>query len=422
MIFRSLFENLLEGTGVQIGGGRPWDITVNRDRLYRRALRGSLGIGEAYIDRDWDCQALDELFRRVLSASKLNSPLIRASRALKVLQSRLINLQTRRRSRAVAEEHYDLDHRMYALFLGSWNQYTCCFFDGTDDLEEAEVIKLEMLCDKLELGPGDRLLDIGCGWGGFAKYASATRGCEVTGVSLSDEQIRYAREYTRGLPVTIQKLDYRDLPRSGLGPFDKISIVGMIEHVGYKNYGELMRVVHKMLKPAGLFLLHTVGNSERSTVVDPWMEKYIFRNSMAPAMGQLAGAAEDCFVIEDWENYGHHYVPTLQAWYERFNSNWEQIRALDTARAFDERFRRMWNYYLMSSKAAFQVEQLHLWQLVMTRRGSGRGVYSRVRQLSEQRAREPARVESPRAVAGIRAEPGHARAAGRDDRVLVRPS
>ena len=391
-IFRPLFESLLEGTGIRLGGDNPWDITVNRDRLYRRALRGSLGIGEAYIDGDWDCRALDELFVRVLAASKLNSPLIRAARALKVLRSRFTNLQTRRRSRAVAEEHYDIDHRMYALFLGPWNQYTCCFFDGTDDLEQAEVNKLEMLCDKLELRPGDRLLDIGCGWGGFAKYAAATRGCEVTGISLSSEQVRYASEYTRGLPVTIRQLDYRDLPRSGLASFDRISIVGMIEHVGYKNYGKLMRVVHEMLKPDGLFLLHTIGNCERTTIVDPWMEKYIFRNSMAPAMAQLADATEGCFVIEDWENYGHYYVPTLQAWYDRFNANWDRIQSLKTARPFDERFRRMWNYYLMASKAAFQAELIHLWQLVMTRRGSGRGVYSRVRHQSANTSRQLAQV------------------------------
>ena len=377
-LFKPLFESLLEGTGVKVDGGRPWDIRVNRDRLYRRALRGSLGIGESYIDGDWDCDALDELFRRVLSVNTQKKPLIRAARAWRSLKSRLFNLQTKQRSRAVAEEHYDIDHRMYALFLGPWNQYTCCFFDGTDDLDRAEVIKLEMLCDKLELKAGDRLLDIGCGWGGFAKYAAAMRGCEVTGISLSDQQIRYATEYTRGLPVTIRRLDYRDLPDSGLAPFDKISIIGMIEHVGYKNYDAIFGVVHQMLKPNGLFLLHTIGNCERSTVVDPWIEKYIFRNSMTPAMSQLADAAEGKFVVEDWENYGHYYVPTLQAWYDRFNANWDRIRALETARPFDERFHRLWNYYLMSCKAAFDVEQLHLWQLVMTRRNAGRGVYRRV--------------------------------------------
>ena len=328
-IFKPLFENLLEGTGVRPGGSHPWDIRVNNERLYRRALRGSLGIGESYIDGDWDCDALDEMFRRVLTSNAQDRTLIRAGRALKALQSRLTNLQTPRRSRAVAEEHYDIDHRMYALFLGPWNQYTCCFFDGTDDLDRAEVIKLEMLCDKLELKAGDRLLDIGCGWGGFAKYAAATRGCDVTGISLSDQQISYATEYTRGLPVTIKRLDYRDLPDSGLAPFDKISIVGMIEHVGYKNYEGLFSVVHQMLKPDGLFLLHTIGNCEKTTVADAWIEKYIFRNSMVPAMSQLTDAAEGKFVVEDWENYGHYYVPTLQAWHDRFNANWDRIRALE---------------------------------------------------------------------------------------------
>jgi len=280
---------------------------------------------------------------------------------------------------------------MYALFLGPWNQYTCCFFDSTSDLERAEVAKLEMLCDKLELKPGERLLDIGCGWGGFAKYAAATRGCEVTGISLSDEQVRFAAQFAMGLPVTIRRMDYRDLPDSGLPPFDKISIVGMIEHVGYKNYAGIMGVVHQMLKPDGLFLLHTIGNCEETRVVDRWIERYIFRNSMAPAMGQLADAAEGRFVIEDWENYGHHYVPTLQAWYDRFNANWDRIRALPTSKPFDERFRRMWNYYLMSSKAAFDVELLHLWQLVMTRRNSGRGVYRRVLQRSAGRPQPTSR-------------------------------
>jgi len=377
-LFKPLLESLLAGSGIAIGGDRPWDIQVRNDRMYRRALRGSLGVGESYVDGDWDCDALDEMFRRVLGSDAQQRLLVRAAGALKALQARLTNLQSKRRSRAVAEEHYDIDHRMYALFLGPWNQYTCCFFDGTTELERAEVIKLEMLCDKLELKAGDRLLDIGCGWGGFAKYAAQTRGCEVTGISLSDEQIRYAVEYTKGLPVTIKRLDYRDLPESGLAPFDKISIVGMIEHVGYKNYAGIMEVVHQMLKPGGLFLLHTIGNCEETKVVDPWIEKYIFRNSMVPAMQQLSDAAEGRFVIEDWENYGHYYVPTLQAWYERFNANWDRIRALPMKRPFDERFRRLWNYYLMSCKAAFDIEKLHLWQLVMTRRNSGRGVYGRV--------------------------------------------
>ncbi len=377
-----IITGVLEKADVRIGGDRPWDIAVHDKRFFMRAVRGTMGVGESYMDGDWDAGSLIEFFRRTMGAGLQAHPLLRLNRLAKEIQARFRNLQTRDRSRAVAEEHYDLDHRMYSLFLGPWNQYTCCFFDGTRDLEQAEVCKLEMICDKLEIEAGDRVLDIGCGWGGFAKYAASTRGCKVIGISLSDEQIDYARSYTAGLPVEIHRLDYRDLPSSSLGPFDKILICGMIEHVGYKNYRQLMQVVHTVLKDDGLFLLHTIGNRHNTVVVEPWTEKYIFRNSMAPSMRQLAKAAEELFVIEDWENYGHYYVPTLQAWHDNFNRNWDRIRALEGPRPFDERFRRMWNFYLMSSRAAFEVEDLHLWHLVMTRYGSGRGVYDRVKHRS----------------------------------------
>jgi len=379
---RRIITRVLAQSDVRIGGDRPWDVTVHDQRFYTRALRGSLGVGESYMDGDWDTPSLIDFFRRTLGSGLRDHPLLRLNRLAKEIHARLGNLQTRHRSRAVAEEHYDLDHRMYALFLGPWNQYTCCFFDGTRDLEQAEVCKLEMICDKLELGPGDRVLDVGCGWGGFAKYAAATRGCRIIGISLSDEQIEYARAYTAGLPVEIHRMDYRDLPSSSLGPFDKVLICGMIEHVGYKNYRQLMDVIHAVLKDEGLFLLHCIGNRHNTFVVDPWIEKYIFRNSMAPSMRQLVRATEDRFVIEDWENYGHHYVPTLQAWYDNFNRNWDRIRGLEGPKPFDEPFRRMWNFYLMSSRAAFEIEDIHLWHLVMRRYRSGQGVYSRVDRLT----------------------------------------
>jgi cyclopropane-fatty-acyl-phospholipid synthase len=378
---RRIITGVLEQADIRVGGDRPWDLRIHHDRFFPRAMRGSLGVGESYMDGDWDAGSLIEFFRKTMDAGLQMHPLLRINRVAKEVHARFRNLQTRRRSRAVAEEHYDLDHRMYAQFLGPWNQYTCCFFDGTDDLEEAELCKLEMICDKLEIESGDRVLDIGCGWGGFAKYAASTRGCSVVGISLSDEQIEYARDYTEGLPVEIHRMDYRDLPESPLGTFDKVLICGMIEHVGYRNYRQLMKVVHTVLAQDGLFLLHTIGNRHNTAVVEPWIEKYIFRNSMAPSMQQLTRAAADLFVIEDWENYGHYYVPTLQAWHDNFNRNWDRIRALDGPRPFDERFRRMWNFYLMSSRAAFEVEDLHLWHLVMTRYGSGRGVYDRVKRL-----------------------------------------
>lgn len=378
MAFRKIVTNVLATADVAINGDRPWDIQVRHDRFFRRAARGSLGLGESYMEGDWDVASLDDLFRRLLTAGLQSGTLARLNALRLSLRSKISNLQSKKRAVAVAEEHYDLDHRMYEQFLGPYNQYTCCFFDGTDDLEKAEIIKLEMLCEKLEINSDDRVLDIGCGWGGFAKYAASTRGCEITGVTLSSEQAEYARDYTTGLPVDIVNSDYRDLPATLDSRYDKVLICGMIEHVGYKNYGTIMSVVHEVLDDDGLFLLHTIGNDVDTTIVDPWFEKYIFRNSMAPSMPQLARAIQGLFIIHDWENYGHYYSNTLSAWQANFERNWQKIKSLASRHPFDEKFRRMWNYYLLSSKAAFDTEQLLLWQIVMSKSGSRNSVYQRV--------------------------------------------
>ncbi len=379
MPLRRWVSNWFDRAGVTINGARPWDIRVNDQRFYRRVLRGPLGLGESYVDGDWDVDALDQLFRRFIVSDLSGTWIARLNRMLLVMRARFSNLQDPTRSRAVAEEHYDLDHRMYERFLGPYNQYTCCFFDDTDDLEQAEINKLEMICGKLEIQSSDRVLDIGCGWGGFAKYAAGVRGCEVTGITISTEQAVFAREFTSGLPVDIVVGDYRDLPSLVRGKFDKVLICGMIEHVGYKNYRNVMKLVFQMLQDDGLFLLHTIGNTVETKVVDPWIEKYIFRNSMIPSMNQLVDSVHDLFVVHDWENYGLYYSDTLRAWHENFERNWDSIEALEARHPFDERFRRMWNYYLLSCKAAFDVESLLLWQVVMAKAGMRTRVYDRVK-------------------------------------------
>lgn len=376
---QKIITDTLSRAGIRINGSNPWDIRVNKERFFRQAMRGSLGFGESYMDGDWDADELDALFRRVLRMKIARSPLVIMNRLWHDTRARFKNLQTRLGSRTIAEAHYDLDHRLYEKFLGPYNQYTCCFFNKAKTLAKAELEKLEMLCNKLSLSEEDKVLDIGCGWGGFAKYAAETRGCEVVGVSISKEQIAYARDYTRGLPITIAEADYRDLPEMfGRQHFDKVLICGMIEHVGYKNYRGIVSIVHQLLKDDGVFLLHTIGNNRPTTIVDPWIEKYIFRNSMAPALQQLAAAFEGLMVVQDWENYGHYYPPTLAAWQRNFESNWDEISAIDSPRPFDERFRRMFNYYLLSCKAAFEVENIHLWQIILTKYGLSRKVYPRV--------------------------------------------
>ncbi|NIL93344.1 MAG: cyclopropane fatty acyl phospholipid synthase [Woeseiaceae bacterium] len=379
MAFKRIVTNTLARADVVVNGERPWDIQVHNERFYRRAARGTLGLGESYMDGDWDVESLDALFRHFVTAELRSSLIYRLNHASLVLRARLRNLQSKRRSLAVAEEHYDLDHRMYEQFLGPWNQYTCCFFfNDDDDLRQAEVNKLEIICNKLEIDENDRVLDIGCGWGGFAKYAAATRGCELTGVTISTEQAQFARDHTEGLPVDIVLSDYRDLPSTLDSKYDKILICGMLEHVGYKNYRSLMQVVSHMLDDDGLFLLHTIGNSDETLIADRWIEKYIFRNSMAPSLPQLAAALQGPFTVHAWENYGHYYSSTLQAWYDKFEKNWDNIAALESKHAFDEKFRRMWRYYLLSSKAMFDVENLLLWQIVMSKAGKRTSVYDRV--------------------------------------------
>ena len=272
---KKLVTDLFSRAGVTIDGPNPWDPQIHDAGFFNRVLTGgSLGFGESYMDGAWDAEQLDALVRRIIQVKATGSAIVTLNRFWHDLKSRLVNLQTRKGSMAIAETHYNLDHRLYQQFLGPYNQYTCCFFSKAKTLEEAEVEKLEMICNKLQLKPGDKVLDIGCGWGGFAAYASKTRNCEVTGISISREQIAYARKYTAGLSVTIIESDYRDLPKLYASRhFDKVAIVGMIEHVGYKNYRRLFEIVHQLLNDEGIFLLHTIGNSATTTVVDPWIEK-----------------------------------------------------------------------------------------------------------------------------------------------------
>ena len=278
-------------------------------------------------------------------------------------------MQSKLRSRKVAKKHYDLSPALYESFLDPYNQYTCGYFKDTNDLNKAQEQKLDLICKKLKLSSKDKVLDIGCGWGGFAKFAAEKYGCQVTGISISEKQVNYARKFCQGLPVTIINSDYRDLK----GTFDKILVCGMIEHVGYKNYQSLMKIVHRRLKPDGLFLLHTLGRNISKTTGDPWMLKYIFPNSMPPSIKQLTEAMEGLFVVEDLHNFGQYYDPTTMEWFRRFDKNWDSIK-----HNYDERFYRMWKYYLLSGAGAFRSRITNLWQFVLSKRGI-RGGYESIR-------------------------------------------
>jgi cyclopropane-fatty-acyl-phospholipid synthase len=359
---KSIVEEMLARVGVQVNGSKPWDIRVNDDRMYGRVLRDkNLGLGESYMDGWWDCPRLDEFIYRILS-ERLDQ---QAPGGLKLLvpvvQAFLFNRQSKTRSKIVAEKHYDLGNDLFTSFLDPYNQYSCAYFNGGKDLNQAQLHKMDLICRKMGLGSEDHLLDIGFGWGGLAKYAAEHYGCTVTGINISTEQVQYAKEFCKDLPVHILHCDYRDVN----GSYDKIVSVGMFEHVGVKNYRTFMEVANRRLKPGGVFLLHTIGGNETEIRTDPWISKYIFPNGILPSIAQISKAVEGLFVVEDLHNLGAHYDKTLMAWNDNFQRAWPTLSA-----KYDERFKRMWEYYLLSCAGGFRSRYIQLWQIVLTKYGT----------------------------------------------------
>jgi cyclopropane-fatty-acyl-phospholipid synthase len=354
---RSLFAQ----AGVTLNGDRPWDIQVHNPKFYPRILsQGSLGFGESYVEGWWDVEALDECIFRLLRA-KID---YEVGTNLKLVWENLIwslfNRQTKSRARKAVRKHYDLDNKLFFSFLDPYRQYSCAYFYETENLAIAQEMKMELICQKLQLGRGEEVLDIGCGWGGLAKYMAERYGCRVTGITLSREQARYAREFCRGLPVTIRLRDYRDIE----GTYDKVVSIAMFEQVGYKNYRQMMEIVRNALREGGLFLLHTIGMDRSFLSGEPWLTKYIFPDTHIPSLQQLARATDGLFVLEDLHNFGFDYAKTLKAWHEKFVRNWPTLRD-----RYDTRFFRLWSYYLQSCRASFLARKTQLWQAVYSREG-----------------------------------------------------
>lgn len=364
----TVLRELLARADVQINGTRPWDMRVHDARTYRRILtQWSLGAGEAYVDGDWDCERLDMMFERLIRAElDRTAPASAKLRLLlESLRQRLFNLQSVERAHQVGEHHYDVGNDVFESMLDSRMIYSCAYWAHARDLEQAQEHKLAMICRKLELKPGETLLDIGCGWGGLAQFAAEHHGVRVTGITVSKEQLALAEARCAGLPVTLLLQDYRSLQ----GRFDKIVSVGMFEHVGLKNYATYFDTARRLLAPDGLMLLHSIGVDRRAPHTDPWIERYIFPNGKLPSPVELAGALEGRFIVEDWHNFGTDYDRTLMSWAERFEAAWPRL-----ATRYEEGFRRMFRYYLLSCAGFFRSRQGQLWQLVLSR-PERRGVY-----------------------------------------------
>ncbi len=366
----NIVRKLLAEAGIEINGSRPWDFRVHDARVFRRILtQGSLGAGEAYMDGWWGADSLDEFFCRFLRA-KLQASFRHKNFFRDRILPRIANLQSRRRSLEVGERHYDLGNEFYEAMLDPhWMQYTCAYWKDADSLEKAQAAKLDLICRKLKLKPGEQVLELGGGWGGFARYAAEHFGVAVTVYNISREQVAWARNRIKGLPVTFHLKDYRDAE----GLYDKIVSIGLCEHVGRKNYRNFFALKARCLKDDGLAFLHTIGSNFTKTWSDPWFTKYVFPGGFLPSLRQLTGASEAFFVQEDFHNLGSHYDKTLMAWHRNFEQNWSRFRD-----HYGDRFYRMWKYYLLSCAGAFRARNIQLWQIVYSKTGV-KGGYKPVR-------------------------------------------
>ncbi|AVQ86354.1 Cyclopropane-fatty-acyl-phospholipid synthase [Plesiomonas shigelloides] len=358
---------LLDKAGIMINGPRPFDMRIKHpDTLMRILQEGSLGLGESYMDGWWECDRLDVFFDKVLTA-KLDQQLpSHLKDILRIARARLFNMQTRHRAWQVGKEHYDLGNDLFNAMLDPNMQYSCAYWKDADTLADAQVAKLKMICEKLQLKPGMKVLDIGCGWGGLAAYMAKEYGVSVVGVTISKEQQQLAQKRCEGLPVQIMLQDYRDLNEE----FDRIVSVGMFEHVGPKNYRTYFNVVNRCLKKDGLFLLHCIGSNTSGVKADAWISKYIFPNGCLPSIRQIADEAEGHLIMEDWHNFGADYDKTLMAWDENFVRAWDSIKD-----NYSPRFYRMFRYYLNACAGAFRARDIQLWQVLFSHSGLRGGVY-----------------------------------------------
>jgi cyclopropane-fatty-acyl-phospholipid synthase len=370
--YKAQVQKFLDLAGVQIDGPNPWDITVHNENFYKDVLaRGSLSLGECYVTGWWDCSNLSEFANKILRAGldqKVTG--MSMSTLLHILYAQTFNMQNKRHAAKNVQNHYDIGADFHQVMLDKRLTYTCGYWKDAQTLDEAQEAKFELICKKLNLQHGQRVLDIGCGYGSFLKYAIKKYGIHGYGITLSHEQLNVGRSLCKGLPIEISLLDYRDME----GRFDHIVSIGMFEHVGVKNYRAYMQKVFSSLADDGLFLLHTIGTNHSTTSTDPWINKYIFPNSMIPSIAQIAQSFEGIFdVMEDWHNFGTDYDTTLMAWHRNLNTEWYKLK--DT---YGEKYLRMYNYYLLMSAGTFRARKNQLWQIVLSKNGV-LGGYSSIR-------------------------------------------
>lgn len=349
-LLRRPVESIFSRAGVSINGSNPWDISVNDSRFYREVLtKGSLGLGESYMRGHWTTDDLEGLFYRLCSSGLERTSQQISGQRLARLFDFFVNRQTLNRAKSNAEHHYNLGNDLFFEFLGNFKNYSCGYFKNADTLDDAQVEKMHKLCQLLDLKKGDRLLDVGGGWGEFAKFAATQYGCNVTSINIAQEQINHARKHCRETDVKIVKSDYRDMT----GSFNKIAVVAMFTHVGHKNYRQFMQTMSGLLEPGGKMVMETVGGVESKTRCEPWTNKYIFPGGLIPSMEQIDHSINGLLQRDSVDEFGDHYALTLQHWHRNFIAAWPKLRA-----RYSESMRLMFEYFFLSVAGDFRAKGL----------------------------------------------------------------
>lgn len=361
MSSKALVTGFLRRAGVEVGGAGAADIQIRDERFYARVLRyGFLGFGEAYMDGWWDAERIDLLCERLLREG--HSPQRKSSGLPLRLLSSLVNLQSRARSKIVIEQHYDIDNDLFIHMLDPRMTYTCGYWNsGARSLAEAQEAKLDLVCRKLNLRPGMRVLDVGCGFGSFMKYAAEKYGVSCVGYSLSQKQTELGRELCQGLDVTFISRDYRDIE----GRFDAVASIGMFEAVGRKNFRTFMEVLKRSMTPEAIAVLHTIGTNHSMPTANPWYDKYIFPNGLIPSAVDITKSMDRLLHLNDWHVFGTSYDLTLLAWNDNFQKSWPKLQSSNPG-LYTARFKRMWEFYLLSIAVGFRLRAIDLWQIVIT--------------------------------------------------------
>ena len=358
---KTAIENLLAAGDIKINGGRPWDINVHDEQFYQAVFRGgSLAFGESYMAGWWDCDAIDELIYRIFEHDLISKVRFTPANIALYLGAIAGNFGKKAKAFEIGKRHYDIGNDLFKRMLDRRMTYTCGYWRNATNLDEAQEAKLDLVCRKLGLKSGQTVLDIGCGWGSFGKFAAEKYSVRVTGMTVSKEQVELGRELCKGLPVEFRLQDYRDLKEVSTISFHSVCSSTSVTRTTRRYF----RVACDHLKDGGLFLLHTIGSNLSVTHGDPWANKYIFPNGMLPSIAQIGKTIEKLFVMEDWHNFGPDYDKTLAAWFENFDKHWPEI-----ASKYGATFYRMWKYYLFSFRGPVRARHMQLWQIVFSKRG-----------------------------------------------------